>query len=120
MRLHRQPDTSQNRSEQAWRLKEGTDRQQALTEVAEAQDVDEGVHMALRGEVDARADMAQRGVDVLRVGGAQPMQGLPVLLYLIVIPRCLLCPQHTCTHATVGICDLQQDFSKIGLACTGF
>jgi hypothetical protein len=72
----------------------------ALTEVGEAEDVDEGVHVGLGCEVDSRAHVAQRRVDVLRVRGAQPVQRFPILLHLIVIHRRLLSAQHACAHTT--------------------
>ena len=62
------------------------------TDVGEAEDVDEGVHVGLRGEVDARADVAQRRVDVLCIRGAQPVQRLAILLHLIILHCCLLGP----------------------------
>ena len=41
------------------------------TEVTGSQDIDQRVDVGLGGEVDTGADMAQGGVDVLRVGRAQ-------------------------------------------------
>lgn len=67
-----------------------------LTQVAVAQDVDEGVHVGLGGEVDARAHVAKRRVDVLRVRGAQPVQCLAVLLYFVALRSRLLRSQHPC------------------------
>lgn len=82
------------------------------TDVGEAEDIDEGVHVGLGGEVDARADMAQWRVDVLRVRGAQPVQRLPVLLHLIILHRRLLRPQNTCAPAACRVKGLFYIFIK--------